>query len=189
MKNLKNVLLIALIVSSIKGVHAGSNTTVDDFITTFSFTNVQKGYQLYIKDDQQTVVYKETVSKNGDYSKRFDLRSLANGSYSIELERDVKIEIKQFSINNAKITYNSNAQILYKPSVRLKNNQLFVSQYSNDTATVEVHIYYDQELIHEDHMTGTHLIGRIYQLAQNKPGSYEVVLTINDRKYYQNFNL
>lgn len=191
MKNLKFVIAAVLISLSVFGK---ANTTDPklsvDYITTFRFKSVQKGFELFIKDDQNNTVYREVVDFNGNYKKRFDLKLLQNGSYSVEMERDTKIEVREFSIQDGKITYLTDESVtFFKPTAQLRNNQLFISQYSFPTTELEVKIYYNQNLVQSDKLSGNQLLGRIYQLSATEKGKYFIVMKTGNRNFYKNLSI
>ena len=59
--------------------------------TTVSINDVEEGQQLSIIDQNNIVIYKETINKNGNYNKTFDLTALPNGDYYFELEKTLKV--------------------------------------------------------------------------------------------------
>ena len=59
-----------------------------------AFKNVKKGHQLTLKNEKGVKLHSETVSITGLLTKVFDLSSLKNGIYTIELNKDYEIIVK-----------------------------------------------------------------------------------------------
>jgi len=86
MKTMKNILTLATLFTMLTGYAVELNPTVPSSkVTTITFDNVKKGQDLRITDSEATVLYQEQIKTNGTYAKYFDLTSLKNGNYSIEL--------------------------------------------------------------------------------------------------------
>ncbi len=159
-------------------------------VTTVQFNNVKKGHELTIKNATSEILYTESMKSNGLYTQYFDLTTLVNGDYTIELNKDSEILIKYFNVKNGVVSYaHVTENTFFKPAVRLKNNQLFVSQLVSYDEVLDVQIYYNNELIQEDSLSDATILNRIYQLDATKKGNYVVITKSADREFYQHFTL
>jgi hypothetical protein len=158
--------------------------------TILTFNNVKKGHQLVIKDTNLLILYKEAIQKNGAYSKRFDLTALPNGDYYFELDKDVEIVIIPFKVISNKVTFDKAKEtVVYKPTVRLENNHLFVSRLSLDAQPLSIKMYYSSsfgqgtDLIFSEEIENTKIVKRIYELSKQKKGNYTIVFTSDGREF------
>ena len=158
--------------------------------TIITFENVKKGHQLVIKDANLLVVYKESIKKDGDYARGFDLTALPDGDYYVELNKDVQIVINPFTVASGIVTFDKEKEtVIYKPSVRLEDNYLFVSRLSLDVQPLAMKIYYsksaynDRELIFSEEIEDTKIVKRIFELSKEKKGKYTVVFETQGRTF------
>ncbi len=154
------------------------------------FTNVKKGHYLSIKDIEGAIIYKEYIKKTGEYSKVFDLTSLENGEYAIELNKDFEIIIKPFKVQTNSIKFLKEKEAtIFKPVVRTKKNRIFVSQFSFESEPLTIDIYFEDELISSETLKGKQELNRIYSLSETEKGAYKVIMYSNERAYIETFKI
>lgn len=158
--------------------------------TVLTLTNVKKGHELLIKDANLLILYRESIAKNGTYSKGFDLTALPDGEYYFELEKDVKIVIMPFIVASNEVKFEKEKEVtIYKPTVRVVDNKLFVSRLSFETQPMNVEIYYEEDfenntsLIFSENIKNTKIVGRIYELSKQKKGDYTLVFKTQGREF------
>lgn len=189
MNTMKNIILIALMLTTLTSYATKLTTTSPgENVTTVEFTNVKKGHLLSIKDASDITLYSEQVASSGTYTQYFDLTSLDNGNYNIELNKDSEILIKSFQVQNSVVTFFSE-ETFFKPVAALRSNQLFVSQLTTSEETLEISIYYNNELIHEEQLSSNRVLNRIFQLSQDKKGDYVAIMKTGDRTFYKSFSI
>ena len=97
--------------------------------TILKFSNVKKGHQYTIKDSKGSILYRETIKRNGTFSKKFDFTDLDDGFYTFEIIKDFEIVVRPFKILSQEVLFlNDEVTKEFKPLVRLENNTLMVSQ-------------------------------------------------------------
>src|SRR5690606_9492217 len=97
--------------------------------TALTLDNVKEGNTLYIKDSYGVKLYEEVIHVNGIFAKGYDLAALPNGDYHFELDTEVQIKVIPFTVESNKIEVNSGmAKTIFKPTVRVKGNLVFVSK-------------------------------------------------------------
>ncbi|AUC82812.1 hypothetical protein [Lacinutrix sp. Bg11-31] len=192
----KSLLLVAVLVTMINYASNVSPLNEDENIKKIVLTlnNVKEGQQLLIKDDNQVILYKEAISKSGDYKKGFDLTALPNGDYYFELNKDIVIEVIPFKVNYNVVTFNKdNKMEIFKPFVTLKNNTVFVSLLTLDAKPVSLSIYYNNdgsmELIHKETIINAVNIQKSYKLDATKTGSYIFSINTEGRAFSNSINL
>lgn len=164
--------------------------------TTVSINNVEQGELLSIIDENNIVIYKETINTKGLYNKTFDLTDLPNGNYFFELDKALKILTIPFNVNYNKVTFNKDEEVIvYKPTIRLKEELLFVSQLSMRKAPLKIEMFYDKdftgnyELIHSETLKNNTTPEKIFKLSEKEKGRYKIVFTTEGRLFEEKFNL
>lgn len=193
MKTIKKITLVVLMLVTTLS-YAGKEETKEAVafskITVVEFDNVKKGHKLLVKDEHGIILHSETVKNNGDLSKLFDLKQLKSGKYTVELDKDFEIIIKSFDIKNNTITFYSNTKTkIFKPTIRIENNKLLVSQMSLESDSIDVEIYYGDNLIYSEAVKGEKTINRIYKLSETEVGDYQAIIRTGDRTYVKSFKL
>ena len=98
-----------------------------------AFKNVKKGNQLTIKDLKGTQLHSQIVFKEGNLNTFFDLSSLKDGEYTIELNKDYEVIVKALEVKNSKVIFNKNSRkVIFKPVIRNQDNILMISRISFD---------------------------------------------------------
>ncbi|SCY06266.1 hypothetical protein SAMN05192588_0950 [Nonlabens sp. Hel1_33_55] len=190
MKTIKNLIAATLLFTALNSYATEIEIVSSANVTTLQFSNVKKGQQVTIKDDFNTILYKETIQANGTYAKKFNLTALEDGSYTIELTKDYEIIVKSFDIKAKQVKLNqSNEVMIFKPNVRLEDVKMIISQLSLTKSPLNVELYYNGVLIHNDKITGDTILSRVYQLSATKKGNYRVVMNSNDHSFTKNFTI
>ncbi|WP_298779142.1 hypothetical protein [uncultured Polaribacter sp.] len=154
------------------------------------FNNVNKGQTLTIKDKFGFVLHKETVTKKGYLTKVFDLSSLNNGTYEIELQKDFEIVVKPFTVVNKNVIFNKELEkTIFKPIVRNNKNVLMISRVSFDKEPIKVELFYNDNSIYTETVNSKNITNRTYKLDKKLKGNYKVIISTNNRKFYNNFKI
>ena len=189
MKTIKKTVLVALMLGTLTS-YANGTINSEENITKVTLNDVKKGHQLYIKDSQNQVLYKETLKKSGSFVKRFDFKYLEDGAYFLEIHKSFETVKTPFTIKKGIVFFNNDKEVrIFKPVVRLKENKFLVSKLNPNDTTVSIQIFYDGERIHSDRITGVPIVKRVYQLDANFKGNYTVLVTANNKTYKNNFTL
>ncbi len=155
-------------------------------LLTVKYDNIKSGSILFIKDNQGIVLYRELINKTGDYTKKFDLTSLPNGNYILELEDDVKIKITPFFVKSNSIAFEKeNSYEINKPIVYVKGDNVIVSKLSLNGKPLSVSIYYkNNELVFNETIQDEGWsIGRKYDFSTSAKGEYKVVTKTEGRVF------
>jgi hypothetical protein len=190
-KRIKNIaFVVAMLTSMMSYANTSYSLNTEKASTILTLTNVKKGHELLIKDTNLLVLYRESITKSGTYSKGFDLTALPDGDYYFELEKDVKIEITPFTVLLNQVTFVKEKEVtIYKPIVRIVDNKLFVSRLSFESQPMKVQIYYEEDfenntsLIFSENIQNTKVVGRIYELSKQKKGDYTIVFKTQGRQF------
>lgn len=191
MKTIKKMLFVAMLLTVVTGyAKEFKNDNPNNVITTFKFLDVKKGHQLILKDHEGTVLHRETIKRDGVYWKKFDLTSLDDGLYSIELSKDFEIIVKPFQIKSNQVIFLDNEETkVFKPVVRVEDFQLLISQLALNADSLKVELFYNGELIHSDELKGRSILERVYSLSKTESGDYFIRMTSGERQFTKRFSL
>ena len=190
---MKKSLLVALMFGTLIG-YAKEGTNSAEFVNKktvkVEFKNVKKGQTLTIKNENGLIVYNQEIKKAGNFSKLFDLSALENGIYSVELNKDYEIIVRNFKIKDGVVAnLSSENEKIFKPVIRKENNKILVSKIAFNNDPLKVIIYFKDEVIFTETVKGNEVLNRVYRLSENEKGDYRIVLNSNNRNYIKDFSI
>jgi len=155
------------------------------------FENVEKNHSLTITDKEGVILHRENISKNGHLEKLFDLSSLKDGQYKIEVDKNFEVLIKNFTIKNKAVILDENTgKIVFKPIIKNKDNNVLISRINFDKKPLHISIYYKDMLILEETIKSDKtLLNKVYQLDETKKGNYTIIVTGNSKSTVEEFSL
>lgn len=193
MKTIKTKVLVVVFMLGTLVNYAGKrnfNNSLDAKKVRVEFKETKKGQLLKVKDENGIILYTEEVQKEGKLSKVFDFSKLTDGNYTVELEKDFQIVVKSLKIDGDTVIFDENSKkVIFKPVVRSINNTLMVSKIAFDEKPLEVSLYFRDEIIYSETLTGEAIVNRIYKLDKEIKGDYKVVIYNNGRSYINNFKI
>ncbi|WP_340832792.1 hypothetical protein [Polaribacter sejongensis] len=190
---INKIILVALMFGTlITSANEKDNTNYKEAKKTVKveFNNVKKGQTLTIKNSNGLTVYNNEIKNSGDYSRTFDFSALENGIYSAELNKDFEIVIKQFYVENGLVTFlNNKDEKIFKPIIRTEGDLLLVSKINFNNEPLKVTLYYNDEVVLSETISGDRLLKRVYKLSEKEVGAYKVVVSSDERTYSKEFNI
>ncbi|MDN3621038.1 hypothetical protein QWY81_16345 [Polaribacter undariae] len=151
---------------------------------------VKKGNALTIKNEYGITIYKQVLQSSGNYTKTFDLTNLEDGLYTTELEKDFEIIVKKLEVKNGFVTfYKDENEIIFKPVIRTEGNLVMISKIEFEEKPLNVTLYYQNNIILSDEVSGEKVLNRVYKLSEFEKGTYKVVVNTNDRTYVKDFTI
>ena len=191
-----NVLMVAMFTMMLNNANANNFIPLKKEFkeTTLTLNNVKKGHRLLIKDLNGLVLYKEFIQDSGSYYKGFDLTSLPSGDYYFELDKDLEIKIIPFNVTSNDVVFDKkNETSIFKPTVRVKNNKVFISKLSLDLKPFEIKVYQENPgkdyLLYSETIENTKVIERLYTLPENQKVSYKIIFKTEGREFVEHINI
>jgi len=192
-KSLVLVALLAAVTVSYGNEISGNMNNGKGITTNVTFDNVKKGSILSIKDMNGLVLYKETIKKDGQYAKGFDLTSLPNGNYYFELNKDVEINVVPFKVDASVVTFDKAAnERIFKPvAFKSKDNKVYVSKLSLEDEHLEVKILSEDNtvLYIETIEKNGIILGKVYDFSKSRSGNYTIVMKTKERRFVENIQI
>lgn len=196
MKTLLKTFVIAVVLMSSITAYSGSTPYIKlksydakkFSLLVRSFTSTTK---ITLKDKDGYELYSEQVNVNEGYGKNFDLRSLPNGKYFLELELHEEIIVNSLLILDGELKINpENQTVITKPYIRQVGNSVDVAMLA-DNAKLQLSILNTtREVIYEDtFIRSENNAGKRYNMSHLRPGYYTVLVNIDGRNYKQRINI
>lgn len=166
------------------------NKTIDAKKVKVVFKDVKKGQLLSVKDKNGFQLHSETVSSQGELIKFFDLSTLNNGVYTIELNKEFKIVIKSLLIKDNNVSFIKDSEkIIFKPVIRNKENLVLISKVNFDKKPVKITLFYNDEVIYSETLKDELMLKRVYRLDKELRGNYTVIVYCDDESYSNEFKI
>ena len=166
------------------------NKTIDAKKVKVVFKDVKKGQLLSVKDKNGFKLHSETVSSQGELIKFFDLSTLNNGVYTIELNKEFKVVIKSLLVKNNNVSFIKDSEkIIFKPVIRNKENLVLISKVNFDKKPVKITLFYNDEVIYSETLKGELMLKRVYRLDKELRGNYTVIVYCDDESYSNEFKI
>jgi len=166
------------------------NKTINAEKVKIVFKDVKKGQLLAVKDENGVQIYSETVSREGELIKFFDLTSLDKGFYTVELHKGFLIIVKSLEVKGINVCLTEDSEkIIFKPVIRNEESLVLISKINFDKKPVRIALFYDGELIFSETLKGEEMINRAYRLDEQIKGNYKVIVYCDDNSYINEFKI
>ena len=196
MKNLMKSILVLTIVFGSFSTNASNFAAnievsrVESKLIKLTLDNLEDGVSIQLKDSYGEVIYDENVDQNS-YIKNFSLVNLIDGNYTLEFRGNTVIKIKSFVIENNDVVLNSkNDVVIFKPTVTVKDDLVYVNKLANDeNESFRISIYDEySNLLHTENVTGLKNLGKKFNIASLEEGRYDFVMESNGEYFYKTIN-
>ncbi len=184
MKTIKNLqlvtwMLIALHVS-------GFNVIQNEFDSHESKIELgNNDPMLVIKNDRGEIIYRAPAAAGLEEPSDFDLRTLPDGKYVMELESNVEIKVRPFQVQTGYVSFEKASKI-FKPVVNSRDQLVYVSKLAFDNSRLKVEIYDKyHDLVFSEILKNKEMNGRIYDFSGLRGDHFEVVVRTDGRVYNQ----
>ena len=123
---------------------------------------------------------------------------LANGSYTYEVVGDTNIEITSFVVDDSALLFDvESKKTIFKPTLRVKDDLLLVSQLSLLKEPLRIKMYYSDaqdelrnfDLIYTEKIEEDMILERVYGLDKSKTGDYKIKFISNGKVFTETFSL
>lgn len=194
---MKTLIKQSLIVTALCATLTGYASSVEPIVRveeseTKSFTLIlnNNGFQhvqIFIKDMTGEVLHSENLDSQPGYFKKYNLKQLPQGTYSLEIEDDHMVKIIPFEVCKSVVTFDKNEESkVFKPYIRQRGQLLDVMFYGNNNNPAKVLIFDESgNLLQRDKFKRGDGVEKIYDFSQVPAGKYTVNLNSGDRFFSQ----
>ena len=194
MKTIKRSILIVVCMLVTISNYANNEKDFNNIVNAKNvkvvFENVKKGQQLTVNDKDGIEIYSEFLTKEGDLTKTFDLSSLNDGLYTIELNKEFLVIIKYLEIKDNKVIFIDNSEkTIFKPIIKNDEDLVMISKLDFDQNPLKVTLFFEGKIIFSETLKSELITNRVYKLNKEIKGVYTVVVNSNGKSYSNDFKI
>lgn len=166
----KSTLIALMLVTLSASATPDSSLNNFDDSTPVVFGYIKEGTQIFIRDNQNYLLYKFKVDQTGYFSKIFDFTTLPDGDYFFEINEEHVIQFKPFMVVGGEVTFKEGENYtFFKPVISSKNEKVTMSWLTLKKEPLEVKIYDTKEhLLYKERITKNSDIKRVFDMSQIK---------------------
>lgn len=142
--------------------------------------------QISLKDTQDFELFNETYKRGDDYLKGFDLESLPDGEYFLEIENSQNLQVFTLSIINDKLfIHHDNPVAIARPTIIQRGNKVDVAVLKTGTPLKLSILNMANDIIFQDKVTSSGNLNKRYDMSQLDPGNYTLRIDVDGRSFRQ----
>ena len=84
---------------------------------------------------------------------------------------------------------NNKDEKIFKPIIRTEGELLLISKINFNNEPLKVTLYYNNEAVLSETISGDKLLQRVYKLSEKEVGAYKVVVSSDERTYTKDFTI
>jgi hypothetical protein len=187
MKILKNLILVAIMVIGLMANASERKLNYRIFeikpnVVQFVMNNTDGYLNVAVKDNFGYVFYKETF-KGDVYSKKYDMKSLPDGAYHIEVDSYTKVKEIHFDIVNGQINWKEDVpKIAYKPIIYKKGTKVNIHMLAENNEPLNIEIYdASSELVYKEKLEGNRILKRQLDFSKLDKGYYQLFVSTSEK--------
>ncbi|MEA1787541.1 hypothetical protein U1E44_15675 [Arenibacter sp. GZD96] len=138
-----------------------------------------------IIDAQNNVIFSQNFAKEGNYSKKFDFKNVASGTYYLTMENDLRVISYTVAVNDADLKVVSRKENA-KPVFRTKGEVIFLNLLNLEQKEVSIKVYDSSyRLLYSEVVADKLLVEKAFNFESAKKDSYTVVVKDKTNTYYK----
>lgn len=197
MKNLirKSLLIATIFVSTITMAKSNDPSIKVDVVNSKFVQFTMEGnlniVELSVKDESGFVLHSEKL-QDSKLSRKFDLESLPNGHYSLEVESLTKIKRIPFVVLKHTVEISKEKEVVYyKPVVVTKDKLVSISQFAKTDESLEISVYdLNNDLLYNEILKEeSNILKRRLSFKNLLPGNYKLVLRTGNKNFYETISI
>lgn len=187
---LKVTAIIALLLITNIGVamdsKIGLSVTEKNKNLVLTLENASKDLTLKFTDTDENILYFEKMT-NGTVTKKFDLRSLHNGTYYLITSDKSRYNVYTVSIDGDNVSIIEKKETV-KPFFRKTKGKVFVNFLNLDKSKVVIKVY-DEEyrVVFSETFNETMIVEKAFNFEGAYAGNYRVIVSDDNKSYSENF--
>ncbi|PJB11255.1 MAG: hypothetical protein CO119_11875 [Flavobacteriales bacterium CG_4_9_14_3_um_filter_40_17] len=141
--------------------------------------------KMKIVDDFGVVLYEETLGRNLEIGKQFNLSKLPTGNYFIEMDAAVKQVVIPLQVTEQEAVLKMDFKTeIYKPFMKISGTSLQLMVFNPDKNPITVAIYNQLgQLLFEETVTEQIELKRSYNFSKVESGDYSLQVKKNGKVY------
>lgn len=153
--------------------------------------NVSSNTSIRILDEEGFVLIEEEASAAQDFAKLFNLENLHAGHYTLILESEFKETVQPIIVTYDKLIVEDSKREEYFPAIILVEKQAVKLSLFNPTKSETAFSIIDRwgEVVYKDHLKGSNVVEKSYNVSQLPAGRYTVIVDNSRKAYSKVFDL
>lgn len=197
-KAMKFVVMAVAALSTTMNYGSTSDLNIQDDLSIQNRTLTNETPKLVIRNKKGVAVYEGATFSARTKSELVSEMHLPSGEYTYELIGATNVEITSFEVDDDRILFDSKSpKTIFKPTLRIKDDVLLVSQLSLQMEPLKIKMYYNSnedglksfDLIHAEKISEEMILDRAYGLDKSKTGEYKIKFISNDIVFTETFSL
>lgn len=136
---------------------------------------------IQIKEASGVSILDETV-KNTKSLRKYNLKNLPEGNYTLEISNELKITTQEFSINSSNVILSKEIKTVYKPVIIWNNDGFDVNLMTlGNTAFINIQDR-DNNIVFAEKLE-TPAVHKRYDISSLASGEYTVTVAMNGRSF------
>lgn len=177
------MLLLTVVVSAKPMFDDVIVSTLKSKTINLQLSNFDGNVDVLIKDIQGVLLYEEEF-KGAKLSKSFNLDLLPDGSYTIELSSETRINTIPLKIENSTVKVLEGSEvIIYKPVVRIKDDLVYISKLSMLDEKISMELYEKDAILYKSTPESSITFGKVLDISNLPKGEYTLVLNYANRTH------
>ncbi|WP_273567681.1 DUF3244 domain-containing protein [Maribacter halichondriae] len=185
-KVIRSVAMLAIMFVTAKSIAADPKlvTNSTDKSLTFSWESDSEVQSISIVDDAGNVIYSEVIS-GVTYSKKFDLNTLEEGSYTLKAKSNSKEIAYDVKIEKADLKVVEKKEVT-KPFFRREDNKVFLNFLNLDKKDVTLEVTdNNNEIIFKETIKDEMIIEKAFSFEKAFANDYVISVRNNDNTFYE----
>lgn len=156
---------------------------------TFKLDAIAEETEIKLINEDNVVLYSETISKHVEYLKRFDFQNLEDGVYTMEVEDSLKLITYTISLkDNQTVVLDEKAKS--KPVFRTKGEVVYLNLLNLDEKSVTVEVYDNADrIVFSEELGDEMIIEKAFNFTKAFKGQYTVIVKKSENTYYESITI
>jgi len=150
----------------------------------FQLDGLSKEASITFMDTEEVVLYSESILNQKNYIKKFDLRNLKEGVYSLNMEDNLKIIKYILSVEDKNVKVLTKEET-YKPIFKRTGDIVSVNFLNIDSKVVHIKVYdSENRILFKEVVANDIVIEKAFNFEKAYKDTYTVAIKRDDKTYY-----
>ncbi len=184
--------LSAMVAFMLSTVVSMANETKSSLIASFDaksmifqLDGLSNETSITFMDTEKVVLYSESVYNKRKYKKKFDLRNLKEGTYSLSMENNLKVIKYQLSVEDKDVKIISKEET-YKPIFKRTGDIVYINFLNLDSKLVYIKVYdSENRILFKEAIKDNSVVEKAINFESAFEDNYTVVVEKEDKSYHE----
>ncbi len=151
----------------------------------FQLDGLSNETSITFMDTEKVVLYSESVYNKRKYKKKFDLRNLKEGIYSLSMENNLKVIKYQLSVEDKDVKIISKDET-YKPIFKRTGDIVYINFLNLDSKLVYIKVYdSENRVLFKEAIKDNSVVEKAINFESAFEDNYTIVVEKEDNRYHE----